>query len=89
MGANGTSRPNTVAAITAMAIARTRPMRSATTDQGITPIARPMVDAETTSAESAALTRRSSARWASTAWGEYNCAKVAMPAKKSPASSRR
>ena len=41
VGANGTSRPRTVAAVTDSDMACTRPIRSASAAHGMTPIARP------------------------------------------------
>jgi hypothetical protein len=54
----------------------------------MTPIARPTVDAETTSAALAAPTPKSFEIKGNTACGEYSCANVAMPAQNSAASSR-
>ncbi len=88
-GANGTSRPSTVAAVTDSDMARTRPIRSAISDHGMTPIARPAVAADTMSAAFAAPMWRSAAMSGSTACGEYSWAKVATPAQNSAASSRR
>jgi len=51
-------------------IALTRPMRSASVDHGMTPIARPTVDAEIVSAASAAPIRRSAEISGRTACGE-------------------
>jgi hypothetical protein len=63
-------------------------MQSASADQGMTPIARPTVDAEITSAAFAAPTPRFADIKGNTAWGEYSCANVATPAQNSAASSR-
>ena len=70
VGANGTSRPTAVATVTEIDIALTRPMRSARVDHGITPMARPTVDAEIINAASAAPMCRSAEISGSTAWGE-------------------
>jgi hypothetical protein len=80
--------PTTVATVTEIEIDFTRPMRSASADHGMTPMARPTVDADTSRAASAAPTPRSAEISGSTAWGEYNCANVATPAQNSAASSR-
>ncbi len=83
----GASRPNAVATTMPMVIAGTRPMRSATTDHGSTVTARASVVADTASAAVEGTTWNSAAICGSTACGEYSWAKVATPAKKSPASS--
>jgi hypothetical protein len=70
VGANGTRRPTVVAPVTEIEIALTRPIRSASVDHGITPIARPTVEAETINAALAAPTPRSAAISGSTACGE-------------------
>ena len=70
MGANGTRRPTAVATVTESEIALTRPMRSASVDHGITPMARPTVDAEIVSAASAAPMCRSAEISGRTACGE-------------------
>lgn len=88
VGLKGTSIPTSVATVTDIEIAFTRPMRSANADQGMTPIARPTVDAEITSAALAAPTPRSAEINGNTACGEYSCANVATPAQNSAASSR-
>lgn len=75
--------------MTPIAIAGTRPMRSATTDQGMTLTARPSVETETARAAVAGSTPNSEPMKGSTACGEYSWAKVATPAKNSPAMSRR
>jgi hypothetical protein len=59
-----------VAAVTDSDIARTRPIRSATSDHGMTPIANPAVAAETISAASAAPVFRSVAINGNTDCGE-------------------
>jgi hypothetical protein len=59
VGAKGTSIPTRVAAVTDIEIAGTRPIRSANEDQGMTPIASPTVDADTTRAALAAPTPKS------------------------------
>ena len=61
-----------VAAVTDVDIARTRPIRSATIDQGITPTARPAVAAETISAACAAPVLKVAAISGSTDCGEYS-----------------
>lgn len=88
VGAKGTSIPTRVATVTEIEIAFTLPMRSANADHGMTPIARPTVDAETISAALAAPTPKSFEINGNTACGEYSCANVATPAQNSAASSR-
>ena len=88
VGAKGTNIPTRVATVTEIEIAFTRPMRSASADHGMTPIARPTVDAEITSAALAAPTRKSAEIKGNTACGEYSCANVAMPAQANAASRR-
>jgi hypothetical protein len=87
VGAKGTSIPTRVATLTEIEIAFTLPMRSANADHGMTPIARPTVDAEINSAALAAPTPKSFDINGNTACGEYSCANVAMPAQNSAASS--
>jgi hypothetical protein len=59
-----------VATLTEIVIAFTRPIRSASVDQGITPTARPTVDAEMVRAASAAQMWRLAEMSGSTACGE-------------------
>src|SRR5699024_2666382 len=81
--------PNTHAAMIEIVMAGFRPRRSPTKDHGITAKASPMVDAETNKAVWSAVVCRSTAISGSNPCGEYNWAKVATPAKNSPAMRRR
>src|SRR5699024_9904143 len=76
---------NTPAAMIEIVRAGSRPRRSPTKDHGITAKASPMVDAETNKAVWSAVVCRSTAISGSNPCGEYNWAKVATPAKNSPA----
>jgi hypothetical protein len=80
--------PTMVATVTDIEIAFTLPMWSANADHGMTPMARPTVDAETSNAALAAPTPKSFEIKGNTACGEYNCANVATPAQNNAASSR-
>ncbi|MNI55023.1 hypothetical protein D3C73_1099490 [compost metagenome] len=71
-----------------MAMARTRPILSATKDHGSTVTARPTVAREMLRAASAAVIRRSAAMSGSTACVEYSWAKVATPASARAARTR-
>jgi hypothetical protein len=68
--ASGTIRPSTVAAEIPQAIARTRPIRSARNDHGMTVTASPTVASEMVRAASAAVTLSSRDMRGSTAWVE-------------------
>lgn len=78
-----------MAVSTPVAMAGTRPMRSATIDQGMTASAKPSVAADTLSAAVAGVTESSAEICGSTACAEYSWAKVATPAKNRPTRSRR
>ncbi len=75
---HGVSAPSTVAAMSPMAMAGTRPMRSATIDHGITAAARPIVDADTVSAAPAGGVPTSAEIAGRSACVEYSCAKVPL-----------
>src|ERR1700753_802876 len=82
VGAKGTSIPTRVATVTEIEIAFTPPMRSGDADHGMTPMARPTVDAETRSAALAAPTPKSFEIKGNTACGGYRRGKGGKPATK-------